>query len=210
MKKNIKAIIFDYDGVIVDSFPSVFEVYKKVCNYFNVAIPGDIESFRIIYGRNYRECLKNLGIDEKNSLKVNLIFREEIVKMNHDIFAGMSDVIKKLKPKYRLYLISASHSDEVVAKLNKYKLLSFFEKIYCGADQGAKKSEMFRDFFLENNFTNKEVVAIGDRQVDYDVAREVGIDENNIIMVTYGWGFDKTKVGGAKIINKPQEIIDNI
>ena len=62
MKKNtIKAIIFDYDGVIVDSFPSVFEVYKIIAAECGGHIPKDLEEFRELYGYDYRECLRNLA-----------------------------------------------------------------------------------------------------------------------------------------------------
>ena len=55
----IKAVIFDYDGVIVDTLPAVFEVYKVICRRFGVREPRDIEEYRSLYGYNFKSCLKN-------------------------------------------------------------------------------------------------------------------------------------------------------
>lgn len=210
MNEKIKAIIFDYDGVIVDSFVSVFEVYKKICKHFQVSCPATIDEFRKVYGYNYIECLKNLGIQEKDFEEANAIYLREIVKMEHDIFEDIADVIKKLAKKYKIFLVSASHSDEILSKIEKFGLTSLFEKIYCGADQKTRKSDMMAGLMLENNYSSNEVISIGDRAIDYEVSKKAGIDENNIILVDYGWGLDKSLIGNVKVANNPKEILDLI
>lgn len=82
----LRSIIFDYDGVIVDSFISVFEVYEKICKRFKVAYQKTLEEFRKLYGYNYKELQKNLGIDEKDADEVGKIFSAEIVKKLHGVF----------------------------------------------------------------------------------------------------------------------------
>ncbi len=140
----LKAIIFDYDGVIVDSFPNVFAVYRKICQKLGIAFPEDIETFRSIYGYSYFECLKNLGISVDDFDVVQSMFKDEIIKTEHKIFKGMPEVIAELVKKYKLLLVSSSHSQEVLPKINKLGLAGSFEKIYCGADQKIFKSALFR------------------------------------------------------------------
>lgn len=203
----IKAIIFDYDGVIIDSFPSVFEVYKGICKHFKVSCPATIDEFRTIYGYNYAECLKNLGIQEKDYAEANLIYEKEIVKMEHGTFADISNVIEKLAKKYKVYLVSASHSAEILPKIEKFGLTGLFEKIYCGADQKIRKSDMINALLKEYNYSLSEVISIGDRVIDYDAAKKVGIDDDHVILVDYGWGLDKSKIGKAKIASNPKEVL---
>ena len=206
----IKAVIFDYDGVIVDSFVSVFEVYKKICKHFNVKCPKTIDDFRITYGYNYIECLKNLGIQKNNFEEANAIYLREIVKMEHDIFADVTDVINELAQKYKLFLVSASHSNEILPKIEKFGLIKSFKKIYCGADKKTSKSDMIMGLLLENKYLADEIISIGDRAIDYEVSKKAGIDDNNIILVDYGWGLDKNKVGKVKIANNPKKILNLI
>ena len=101
---KIKAIIFDYDGVIVDSFPSVFEIYKGICDEFKLKFPSEIEEFRKIYGYNYQECCQNLGIKGQNIDRANEIFKTRIVKKEHQIFDGIKNVLIELNKKYKLFI----------------------------------------------------------------------------------------------------------
>jgi len=206
----IKAIIFDYDGVIVDSFISVFEAYKIICEHFKVSCPKTIEEFRKTYGYSYVECMNNLGISEKDFAEANNIYKNEMVKLEHDIFADIFDVIQKLRKKYKLYLVSASHSDEVLLKIRRFGLIDSFEKIYCGADHKTRKSAMIMDLLDKNNYSPDEVISIGDRAIDYEVAKKADINDNNIILVTYGWGLDRSKIGNVKIANSPNDILNFI
>jgi len=206
----IKAIIFDYDGVIVDSFGSVFEAYKKICRHFKVPCPKTIEDFRKTYGHNYVECLSNLGIPERDRTEANSIFKKEIIKMDHDIFIGIFEVIRKLRKRYKLFLVSASHSEEVLLKLERFGLIDSFTKIYCGANQSIRKNVMIIDLLKENGYSPDEVISIGDRAIDYEVAKKADISDNNIILVTYGWGLNKNEIGKVKIADSPKEILNFI
>jgi phosphoglycolate phosphatase len=204
----IKVIIFDYDGVIVDSFGSVFESYKVICNRFNVCCPDSIEDFRKMYGYSYIDCYKNLGIKEENFGEAYDIFQTEIIKREHGIFPEILEVIQKLSKTYKLFLVTASHSNEVLPKLKKFNLTDYFEKIYCGADDRIRKSDLFNELLSVNNYSTSEIISIGDRAIDYDVAKKVGISDDNIILVTYGWGLDKSRIGKVNIAESPIDILN--
>lgn len=206
----IKAIIFDYDGVIVDSFSSVFEVYKKICERFRISSPQTIESFRKTYGYNYTECLTNLGIPKKDSPIVQNIFLQEIVKFDHEIFPGIYEVIERLSKKYQLFLVSTSHSHEVLTKIKKFGLDVYFKEIHCGADNKIKKSVMILELLERHKYSPEEVISIGDRVIDLKSFNQAGISDSNIILVTYGWGLNKGETGQAKIANTPNDILNLI
>ncbi len=203
----IKAIIFDYDGVIVDSFSSLHKAYKKICKKFKVPYPEDIEEFRVLYGYSFRDCLKNLGIKEENFDEATNIYGQEIIKMKHQVFPGIFEILQELNNKYTLYVVSAAFSREVLTKLKKFKIFNFFKDIYCGADQKTRKSQLFLNLFKKEKLRKNQVLIIGDRLVDYDSAKRVGIKDDNIILVRYGWGLDESSLSGIKIADKPADIL---
>lgn len=203
----LKAIIFDYDGVIVDSFPNVFEVYKKICVRFGVSCPKNIEDFRITYGYNFTECLNNLGIGENDFDEAFSIYGKEIIKMKHGTFDDILGVIGALSKKYKLYLVSSSHSEEILPKIKQFGLTNIFEKIYCGADQKIPKSKLLQILLTECNYSPNEVFSIGDRAIDYDSSRKAGLTDENIILVNYGWGLDRSRIGNARVAENPKEIL---
>ena len=63
----IKLIIFDYDGVIVDSFLNVHKVYQIACQKLGKQCPSNLDEFRKIYGHNSIEAKKNLGFNKEEN-----------------------------------------------------------------------------------------------------------------------------------------------
>ncbi len=206
----IKAIIFDYDGVIIDSFQGVFATYQKICQRFQVACPPTLDDFRKIYGYDYRECLNNLGIHEKSFREISEIYKNEISQIKHDLFPGITKVLQKLNKDYQLYLVSASFSQEIIPRLKKHHLHYLFQEIYCGGDQNIRKKMIIKNILIANNYAVNEVISVGDRAVDYDVARSLGLDDNHVILVTYGWGLDENRIGQSHIAHHPAEILNFI
>jgi phosphoglycolate phosphatase len=205
-----KAIVFDYDGVIVDSFSSFFTIYKKICKHFGVKEPRDIKDFKDNFNNNFEESLRKSKIPIDKINDIYSIYKEEILKIDHGIFPGMDEVIIDLSKKYDLFIISSAYKDEVVSKMTRFNLLSFFKDIYCGADERLDKNKMTAELILKYKYNPNEVFFIGDRLVDYLAAKNVGADDKNIILTTYGWGLKEDSVGEARIINKPHEILNII
>jgi len=63
----IKAIIFDYDGVLVDSVNVGFEAYKQIGEFLtskgmNACKMRTLEDFQIAQRKGYRSLLKDWGI----------------------------------------------------------------------------------------------------------------------------------------------------
>lgn len=210
----IKIIIFDYDGVIVDSFEKVHEVYQIICEKLGKKCPKDLEDFRKIYGLTSREAVKNLEFSEDEIKKSDVIYKEEILKKDPAIFKGIKETIKKLSEKYRLVLISSSPKIEVFEKLDKYSLTEYFEHIFASeSGTPTRKVDSIKKTFEIFGIKPKESIMIGDRVIDYLEARSVGIPSKNIIIVDYGWGYDPASLPNYKKdfpVEKPEDILKTI
>lgn len=209
----IKLIIFDYDGVIMDSFSTVHEVYMTMCESLGKDCPEKFEDFKNIYGYNSKELIKRLGFSEEDRKKGREIFKREVVKKNPSIFKGIDEVIKKLGEKYSLVLISSNNINEVKQKLKKHGLIEEFDLIFGGSSSPMRKSPVIKKVMKQFNVSPEEVIVIGDRNPDYDKAIEAGLNTSNIILVEYGWGYDKDKIKNNEIktkVNKPEDILKAI
>lgn len=210
----IKLIIFDYDGVIVDSFPTVHQVYQKICKKLGKDCPSNLQKFKNIYGYNSRDLAKNLGFSEGDLKKADAVYREEIVTMNPALFDGIRDTIGRLKEKYKLVLISSSPRLEVMHKLNNYKISNFFDLIFASDEtMPMRKPRAIKESLEKLVIKPAEAIMIGDRTIDFNEAVEAGLPSANILLVDYGWGYDSSKIPEYKpkmIIRKPIDILDAI
>jgi phosphoglycolate phosphatase-like HAD superfamily hydrolase len=207
----IQAIIFDYDGVIVDSFPDLYEIYKVICKELNKKMPGTIKEFGRFYGYTFEEAYTNLGIiNPEERKKAELIFKEDIAKTKPPIFKTIPEVLDQLSKKYKIFLLSSNYKEEVKKKIGSFGLIGYFSDI-IGKEKSEPthfdKSKEITKLIKKHNLDETKVVMIGDRNVDYDEAQRAGI---NIILVEYGWGYEKEKLDGYNIrtlVNKPLDIL---
>ncbi len=208
----IKTIIFDYDGVIVDSFICIFEVYKVICKELGKKCPDTFEGFRKVYGKSQFECFHNLKFDPKDSEKIEIIFKREILKQKPEMFKGIPETLQKLKERYKLILLTATYRDEAVQKLEKFDLMKYFSQVIGvqhPTDPPLKKSEKVKQLLKEQSLAAEEVVMIGDRDIDYEAAKMAGI--TNIILVEYGWGYHKETLPHQKVtVNKPLDLLEAV
>lgn len=207
----IKLIIFDYDGVIVDSFPIYHQIYKKICEKFGKNWPPTIEEFRKIYGNNSNDCYRNLGFNEEQKLEATKIIKQELSNYEPKIFEGIEDTLKKLQGQYKLAVVSSSPHEEVERKLRKFGLNGLFDFVIGRPHHQLErfvKTEHLKKVAGDLGFTEDEVLLIGDRNVDFVEGSAAGL--KNIILVDYGWGYSLKEIPDYKklyLIKKPTDLL---
>ena len=209
----IKLIIFDYDGVIVDSFPNVHDVYKIICKKLEKPCPEKLEDFKKVYGHSSSECYSQLGFSEEEKIKGNIIFKEEILKKEPNPFDGIIDVLKKLHKTYKLAVISSSYKEEVLQKLKKLGLLELFDFVLAKESHIGRfeKTESIKKVMDSLKIKQNEVILVGDRNIDFVEGSKAGL--KNILLVDYGWGYELKEIPeyNKKVsIKKPSDIIKAI
>ena len=194
----------------MDSFPSIFNVYKIMCRAVGVTCPSNIEKFRKAYGYSFIECYENLGIKEKDHLRLEKIYKREIVKQKTKLFAGIAPVIKKLSQDYILILATANYEVEIKEKLQRHKLLKYFSHVVAkkSIKEKYRKSVGAIRLLKKLKIKKSEVISIGDRDIDYDIAKKLEI--KNILIVEYGWGHTNKVKNQKTIIRQPKDILNAI
>jgi len=209
----IKLIIFDYDGVIVDSSPNVHDVYRIMCKKLGKSCPEDFAEFKKIYGHSSSEGYANLNFSTEEIIQGNRIFKKEILKKQPRPFEGIIEVLEKLHKGYKLVLISSNHREEVEQKLRNLEILKKFDFIIAREDSIGRfeKTESIKKVMADLSLLPEEILLIGDRNVDFIEGSNAGL--KNIILVDYGWGYDVNKIPEYKqkySIKTPRDILEAI
>lgn len=151
-KKNFKAVIFDMDGVLIDSEPIHMQIEIKLLNTFGVNISKDEMSQFI--GKSNQEMWTTLihrynleySISELHQITTELksnYFRDEMLEP----IVGVVDLLKDLKENnIKIAVASSSPIEHIQIILEKLEIIQYFQEIVSGDDVEYSKPEP--DIFL--------------------------------------------------------------
>jgi len=139
----MKAVIFDMDGVLVDSMPYHAEAWKQT--FLTAGIRIDREDIYELEGSNHRQIVEIIfrrsnrvpaekDIQELNSRKIEIFNRIEHSKP----FDGIKELLASLKQKYKLAVVSGSNKKTVHDLINRF-FPNTFDIIIDGDESGEGK-----------------------------------------------------------------------
>lgn len=205
----IQCIIFDYDGVIVDSFNEMHAVYQILCKELGYDCPTNPEVFRKMYGRDYTTLYVSLGIPEKLWKKGSAIYYREIVRRNSLPFSLIENQLKTLGKQFSLYLVSATFRKEIETKLKRHHLYPYFKGISARKHytDNFHKVDAIKHILKTEGIRTNEAIYIGDMNSDYERARKAGL--KHILILDYGWG-NTIKTNQATKVKQQEDLLNAI
>ncbi len=180
----IKNIIFDFDGVILDSMPIRDFGFREILKeYSKELIEKLIEFHQINAGLSrfykikyfYNEILKEEISEEKiqeYANKFSEIMKKELTNKKYLIMDSVS-FIEKNYLKYNIHIASGSEEKELQYLCKKLELEKYFKSIHGSP---VHKNELVKMIIYENNYDITETIMIGDSINDYEAAKINGIN----------------------------------
>ncbi|MCX6791019.1 MAG: HAD-IA family hydrolase [Candidatus Gribaldobacteria bacterium] len=198
---NDKIILFDFDGVIVNSFKTAFGVNKMLRTKTDFSED------------DYRKCFEGNIFDKqpKNNEKIDdeEFFKLYIPKLLQlPVIDGIREALIELSGQYKLIIISSSTSNVIHDWLTKHNLVQYFVDI-LGADVHKSKIEKIKMVFEKYGTGVADCVFITDTLGDLREANKLNVQS---LAVTYGVHNEATLSNGNPIalIRRPQDIVAEV
>lgn len=150
--KSFEAVIFDMDGVIVDSEPWHEHAFREIFHELGYGETHGMD-FRAYIGRSDRALWQDFigkhnpphPIEELLAAKQNRLI--SILRREQPIFEGLPDLVERLAARYPLAVASGSNHPVIDEVLAMRGLRRFFPVVVSTQDVG--KSKPAPDVFLE-------------------------------------------------------------
>jgi phosphoglycolate phosphatase/pyrophosphatase PpaX len=168
---GIKAILFDLDGTLLDSFPVHYEVYKIM--FARLGIKINKEKFLSTYSPDWYKTYEAMELPKEKWGLANSYWLEEAEKHSPELFPDVSKILFTLSEHFTLGLVTSGSRNRVTNDLERTGINHLFNTIVTGDDvQNPKPSPEGLNMALSNlKVKAKETMYIGDTTIDYEMAK---------------------------------------
>ena len=202
-----KLVVFDYDGVIVDSLDINLGIAEQACKEIEHSIfptKADIEQLDNL---SFEDLGRQIGLSKEKSIS----FANHVFKLltNNDrppkIFPGMNEIIQELGERNHIAIVTTNVKHAADQVLEEHRLHDKVDLI-IGAEQPGSKAEKIMHVIVKFKGEHNKTYMIGDATSDIREARKARVKS---IAVTWGY-HSREKLEKADpdfIVNIPYEIV---
>tara|TARA_B100000965_G_C19474878_1_gene705744 strand:- start:178 stop:795 length:618 start_codon:yes stop_codon:yes gene_type:complete len=186
VKKFKKLIIFDLDGVLIDSSDNMKFALKLTSEKLNINLK--FNQYKKYIGLPFEEIMKNMGVKENiNLIKKNYIFYSQKNLHKINISKERLSTLKKLKKFCDLAVFTSKDKKRTRLILSKYKL---FNMIVTSDDvkKGKPNPNGLNKIIKKLKSKKTNVFYVGDSYYDYKAALKAKIKYFHAL-----WGYYKIK-----------------
>jgi phosphoglycolate phosphatase len=199
-KPTKRAVLFDFDGVILDSFRMAFETCLNTC-------PDMTEDdYRSRFEGNIMEGMSH---PRGHSPRCNHDFDFYAaygprLKEEGKLFPGLAEAIESLAREFMLFIVSSSLTSQISDFLEGAELRTNFTEI-LGSDAGSCKTDKIQRILRMHGICASDSVFVTDTSGDVLEARRAGV---KILAVTWGYHSSGTLCESLPlwILDSPQDV----
>lgn len=203
--KYYSTIIFDFDGTIADSYLVTFRIYNKLAKKYklkqisnsDISLLRTMKPFELLSYFNIPFHLIPFLLFEGRSL-----FKSYVEDLKP--IPRIPAVLKKLKGKYKLGILTSNNKENVELFLKKYDL-EIFSFIHSEKNLFGKDTALTH-LIEEHNLEKDKTIYVGDEVRDIQSCQKVDIS-----IISVAWGFNETgileKHKPSYLIQHPEELL---
>ncbi len=198
-------VIFDFDGTLVDSLPTILEIFNDMSVLDHKLTDKDIQTLRNLPPI---AAAKHLGIPLWRAPGLLVRGRAALAHRLTDLelFPGMADVLTQLDADgHKLYVISSNSLGNVRIFLKHQGVKRHFQKLYGGVGIFGKATVLKRVMKV-HQLDPAETFYVGDETRDVEAAKKAKVRS-----VAVTWGYNGTQILGTYnpdfLANKPTDLL---
>lgn len=179
----IKAIIFDMDGLMIDSERVTFECYQEILKGMNLTM--DEEFYKTLLGKPLKGIYQRFYDVYGNDFPI-----EDVIKDVHALMAkrfetegvpiktGLKSLLEYLKENnYKTIVATSSNRDRVDTILSQAQITDYFDDSICGDEvtKGKPNPEVFLKSCQKLDVNVDEAIVLEDSEAGIQASYDAGI-----------------------------------
>jgi len=203
-------LIFDLDGTIADTLPTVIQIYNgKVAPRLNCK-PANYEDRELLNNNPVGKLFKEYGINWYKMPFVIYLVKKHLHQQIKNIqpFPCIINTLNQLKKDYTLGIVTSNSQRNAYRFLDQHQLFPLFDFVYTNRNIFTKHKTLNK-LITKHQFEKRDVLYIGDETRDIHAARKAGIG-----MISVTWGFLGKELLAKRnpdlLVDEPDQLINAV
>ena len=178
--KEVKTVIFDFNGTILDDLDLCFNILNKMLNMYNhpsITKERYLNIFTFPVIEYYKKAGFNFDKESFDELAPIFMDLYQPNSLKCKLHKGIIEFIKKWRNEgKKIVLLSASKRNLMIEQLQSFEIEDLFDEILgTGTINAVGKLDIAKDYLERNNVDASSTIMIGDTLHDDEVAEVLGI-----------------------------------
>ncbi|MGH9367157.1 MAG: HAD family hydrolase [Thermoanaerobaculia bacterium] len=172
----LSAVLFDWDGTLVDSAEASYRCYARLFPSFGIRF--DRARFEETYSPDWHRTYALVGLPEQSWSQADACWLELYDEEEPRMLPGAAEAVARLKQGgLALAVVTSGSRSRVERELAQFRLGAFFEALVCAEDSARKKPhpEPLRLGLERLGVPSERAACVGDSPEDVEMARAAGV-----------------------------------
>jgi pyrophosphatase PpaX len=136
-KNEIKGVLFDWDGTLLDSFRADSSAYLAM--FGEMGVTWGLDELAEHYSPNWYDVYRAAGLPEHHWDAADTAWRKHYSGFRPKLIRGARKVLTAVARRYKLGLVTSGDRDRVLRQLREFRLTKSFQARVCSGDTEHKK-----------------------------------------------------------------------